>query len=103
MNTYSKALATEVSGKGVRVVTVSPGLNQAEAMKAFLEDYARQAKVTVEEMTKNLFERVGGIPLGRMAQPEETAELICFLTTPAASYITGTNLVIDGGNFPVVR
>jgi NAD(P)-dependent dehydrogenase (short-subunit alcohol dehydrogenase family) len=103
LNTYSKALATEVSGKGVRVVTVSPGLNQTEAMKAFLDDYARQANVTVEEMTKSLFERVGGIPLGRMAQPEETAELIYFLTTPAASYITGTNLVIDGGNFPVVK
>jgi NAD(P)-dependent dehydrogenase (short-subunit alcohol dehydrogenase family) len=38
-----------------------------------------------------------------MAKPEETAELIYFLTTPAASYITGTNLVIDGGNFPVVQ
>lgn len=103
LNTYSKALATEVSGKGVRVVTVSPGLNKTEAMTAFLEDYARQANITVAEMTDRLFERVGGVPLGRMAAPEETAELIYFLVTPAASYITGTNIVIDGGNFPVVK
>lgn len=103
LNTYSKALATEVAAKGVRVITVSPGLNKTEAMAAFLEDYAKQANITVEEMTSRLFERVGGVPIGRMAEPEETAELICFLVSPAASYITGTNLVIDGGNFPVAR
>lgn len=103
LNTYSKALATEVAGKGVRVVTVSPGLNKTEAMTAFLEDYAKQGNITVEEMTGKLFERVGGVPIGRMAEPEETAELIYFLVSPAASYITGANLVIDGGNFPVVK
>lgn len=103
LNTYSKALATQVADKGIRVVTVSPGLNKTEAMIAFLEDYAKQADITVEEMTKRLFERVGGVPLGRMATPEETAELIYFLVSPAASYITGANLVIDGGNFPVVN
>lgn len=103
LNTYSKALATEVADKGIRVVTISPGLNKTEAMTAFLKDYAKQADITVEEMTKKLFERVGGIPLGRMAAPEETAELIYFLVSPAASYITGTNLIIDGGNFPVVN
>lgn len=103
LNTYSKALATEVAGKGIRVVTVSPGLNKTEAMTAFLEDYAKKANITVEEMTEKLFDRVGRVPLGRMAAPEETAELVYFLVSPAASYITGANLAIDGGNFPVVN
>ncbi|WPV68019.1 SDR family oxidoreductase [Chitinophaga sp. LS1] len=103
LNTYSKALATEVAGKGVRVVTVSPGLNKTEAMTSFLEDYAKQSNISVEEMTGKLFERLGGVPMGRMAAPEETAELIYFLVSPAASYISGANLIIDGGNFPVVK
>jgi NAD(P)-dependent dehydrogenase (short-subunit alcohol dehydrogenase family) len=103
LNTYSKALATEVADKGVRVVTVSPGLNKTEAMTTFLQDYANKANISVEEMTGQLFQRVGGVPVGRMAAPEETAELIYFLVSPAASYITGSNLIIDGGNFPVVK
>jgi len=102
LNAYSKTLATEVAGQGVRVITVSPGLNKTEAMSVFLEDLAQKAGITVEDMTQNLMQRVGGIPLGRMAEPEETAALVRFLVSPRASYITGANYVIDGGNLPVV-
>jgi len=102
LNAYSKSLATEVSSRGLRVITVSPGLNKTEAMTTFLEDLAKQAGITLEEMTNNLFARVGGVPIGRMADPEETAELVRFLVSPKASYITGANYAIDGGNFPIV-
>lgn len=103
LNAYSKSLADEAGSKGVRVITVSPGLNKTEAMATFLKDLADKAGITVEEITQKLFERVGGVPLGRMAAPEETAELICFLVSSKASYITGANYAIDGGNFPVVK
>lgn len=103
LNSYSKSLADEAGPQGVRVVTVSPGLNKTEAMSSFLTDLAKQAGITFEEMTQNLFDRVGGVPLGRMAEPEETAELVHFLVSPKASYISGANYVIDGGNFPVVK
>jgi NAD(P)-dependent dehydrogenase (short-subunit alcohol dehydrogenase family) len=103
LNAYSKSLSDEVAPQGVRVVTVSPGLNKTEAMSKFLTDLAKDAGISVEEMTQNLFNRVGGVPLGRMAAPEETAELVYFLVSPQASYITGANYHIDGGNFPVVR
>jgi len=103
LNAYSKALADETGPQGVRVVTVSPGLNKTEAMTNFLTELAENSGITVEEMTQKLFERVGGVPLGRMAAPEETAELVHFLVSPKASYITGANYIIDGGNFPVVK
>lgn len=102
LNAYSKTLATEVAPKGVRVVTVSPGLNKTEAMSNFLTDLAKTAGITVEEMTNNLMARLGGVPMGRMAEPEETAALVYFLVSPSASFITGANYTIDGGNFPIV-
>lgn len=103
LNTYSKALSDEVASQGVRVITVSPGLTRTEAMAAFLDELARNAGSTVEEITRQLFQRVGGVPLGRMAEPEEIAALVLFLVSPGASYISGANYAIDGGNFPVVR
>ena len=103
LNAYSKMLADETGPQGVRVITVSPGLTKTEAMATFLKELAAAAGTTAEEMTQKLFERVGGVPLGRMAQPEETAELVHFLVSPKASYITGANYIIDGGNFPVVK
>jgi NAD(P)-dependent dehydrogenase (short-subunit alcohol dehydrogenase family) len=102
LNAYSKTLSSEVAAQGVRVVTVSPGLNKTEAMATFLESLAKSADITVEEMTQNLMDRLGGIPMGRMAEPEETAELVYFLVSPRASFITGANYIIDGGNLPVV-
>jgi NAD(P)-dependent dehydrogenase (short-subunit alcohol dehydrogenase family) len=103
LNAYSKALSDEVAPQGVRVVTVSPGLTKTEAMSNFLDDLAKNAGISVGEMTQNLFNRVGGVPLGKMANPAEIAELVYFLVSPKASYITGTNYHIDGGNFPIVR
>lgn len=102
LNAYSKTLASEVASQGVRVITVSPGLNKTQAMATFLEDLAKSADITVEEMTKNLMARIGGVPMGRMAEPEETAELVHFLVSPKASYITGSNYVVDGGALPVI-
>ena len=103
LNSYSKSLSDEVAPKGIRVVTVSPGLTKTEAMSTFLRDVADKQGITVEEMTEGLFKRVGGVPLGRMADPDETAELVLFLVSSKASYITGANYFIDGGNFPVVK
>jgi NAD(P)-dependent dehydrogenase (short-subunit alcohol dehydrogenase family) len=103
LNAYSKSLSDEVAPQGVRVVTVSPGLNKTEAMSTFLNDLAQSAGISIEQMTQNLFNRVGGVPLGRMAEPAETAELVHFLVSSKASYITGANYFIDGGNFPVVK
>lgn len=102
LNCYSKALATEVGSKGIRVLTVSPGPVKTPMMVEFLQDFAKTTGITFEEASQNLMNKIGGIPMGRMAEPEEIAALVQFLVSPAASYLTGANYVADGGAFPVV-
>ncbi|PZR25084.1 MAG: short-chain dehydrogenase [Citrobacter freundii] len=102
LNSYSKALATELAGKGVRVLTVSPGATKTPPMEKFIEDYASAQKIKVEDALTQLLGQTGGIPMGRMAEPEEVASLVHYLVSPAASYLTGTIYAIDGGSLPVV-
>ena len=103
LNSYSKALATELAAQGVRVLTVAPGATKTAPMVKFLEDYAASAGISPEEGMKQLMAQTGGIPMGRMAEPEEGAQLVHFLVSPSAAYLTGTIYAIDGGSLPVVN
>lgn len=51
----------------------------------------------MEEAKKSIIGALGGIPFGRAAWPEEVAELVGFLVSPRAGYLTGTEYIIDGG------
>lgn len=102
LNSYSKALATELGSKGVRVLTVSPGATKTPPMEKFIQDYATSTGITVGEAFGQLMSQTGGIPMGRMAEPNEVASLVHFLVSPAAAYLTGTIYAIDGGSLPVV-
>lgn len=100
LNNYSKSLSKEYSPKGIRVAAVSPGMVQTDTMTAYLQSLSETSGQSVAEVTKNLMDTLGGIPMGRMALPEEIAELVGFLVSPRASYITGINYIIDGGANP---
>lgn len=102
LNSYSKALATELAGKGIRVLTVAPGATKTPPMEKFISDYAASAGISADEAMKQLMVQTGGIPMGRMAEPEEVASLVHFLVSPSAGYLTGTIYAIDGGSLPVV-
>jgi len=102
LTTYSKALSKEVGPKGVRVNVVSPGWIMTEASGRLLERIAHGSGGTIEEARQSVLAGLGGIPLGRAAQPEEVAELIAFLASDRAGAIHGGDFVIDGGTIPTV-
>lgn len=99
---YSKGLSNEVSPKGIRVLTVSPGWIKTTSAIAMMERIARNSNTNIEEATQSVMDALGGIPFGRPAKPEEIAELIGFLVSPRANYLTGTEFVIDGGTIPTI-
>ncbi|MFC6997960.1 SDR family oxidoreductase [Rufibacter roseus] len=99
---YSKSLSNEVAPKGVRVLSVSPGWIMTTAAAKMMERIAQSSNSTVEEATEKVLQSLGGIPIGRPAKPEEVAELVGFLVSPRASYLTGTEYVIDGGTIPTI-
>lgn len=102
LSTYSKALSKEVTPKGVRVVRVSPGWIETEAAVALAERLAAQAGTDYEGGKQLIMKGLGGIPLGRPAQPREVADLIAFLVSPRAASISGVEYLIDGGTVPTV-
>jgi NAD(P)-dependent dehydrogenase (short-subunit alcohol dehydrogenase family) len=102
LNSYSKTLAREVTSQGVRVVTVSPGVVATESMNDYLANIARNASINIQEAAQRLMNGLGGVPIGRMAEPSEIANLVAFLVSAEASYISGVNYVVDGATVPTL-
>ncbi|MCX4410293.1 MULTISPECIES: SDR family oxidoreductase [unclassified Streptomyces] len=99
---YSKGLANEVAPRGVRVNSVTPGFTESDWGRSFVATFADKAGVDYEEGRRMVMNGIGGIPLGRLARPEEVAELVAFLVSDRASSIIGAEHVIDGGTRPTV-
>jgi len=102
LTNYSKALSNEVSPKGVRVITISPGFIETDAATRMIERMAHKDKSDFATARQSLMDMLGGIPLGRPSKPEEVAELVAFLASDRAASITGSEFVIDGGTIPTV-
>lgn len=102
LTTYSKALSKELGPQGVRVNAVAPGWIYTEAADAMLHRLAASSGGTIEAARQGVLDALGGIPIGRPAEPSEVADLIAFLASPRAAAIHGAEYVIDGGTTPTV-
>jgi len=93
---WTKTLADEVAKYNILVNSVCPGYTLTERVKQLAKTQALEKGKTTEEIIK-LWEKQ--IPLGRLAKPEEIANLVVFLASEKASYLTGTVIQVDGGYY----
>lgn len=91
---WSKTISKELGPFGITVNNVLPGFTKTERLNDLLEGKAKKAGKTTEEVIE---ESKALIPAGRFAEPEEIAGVVAFLASPAASYINGINVPVDGG------
>jgi NAD(P)-dependent dehydrogenase (short-subunit alcohol dehydrogenase family) len=96
LNAYSRELATEVGEHGVRVVCVLPGFVATEGAVAHHQRIADQQGVGLVEVQQRIVDHLN-VPMGRPGDPEDVAEMIAFLASPRAKWITGSQFRVDGG------
>ncbi len=102
LRTYSKSISKELGPKGVRVNAVSPGWIATEAAIDFLERLQAANGGTIEDARQLVLDGLGGIPIGRAAEPHEVADLIAYLASDRAAAIHGAEFIIDGGTVRTV-
>lgn len=91
---YLKTLSQEVGGEGVTVNAVLPGYTATERQTELAAATAARTGRHPDEVRAGW---TANVPLGRLAEPQEIGEAIAFLASPAASYLTGQALAVDGG------
>jgi 3-oxoacyl-[acyl-carrier protein] reductase len=92
----TKTLALELGEDGIRFNSILPAWTNTERVDQLMSDRARLNRTSVEEEITKQSELS---PLKRMAAPEEFANVAVFLVSPAASYVTGTMMLVDGGMY----
>ena len=94
---WAKTIATELGPFGITVNNVLPGYTLTGRFESLRNSKSAKEKKSEEEVEK---EMVSDIPAGRIAEASEIGAAIAFLASPAASYINGINLPVDGGKTP---
>lgn len=90
---FASSLAEQYGPHGIRVNTVNPGPVNTDRWDTLAEAFGRDKKVTKERANALA---VASIPLGRIAEPEEIADVVAFLASERASFVNGAHIPIDG-------
>ncbi|MFT6277239.1 MAG: 3-oxoacyl-[acyl-carrier protein] reductase [Flavobacteriales bacterium] len=91
---WSKTLANELGEFGITVNNVLPGASDTSRLSGIISKKSEASGKSFDEVKQGMANQV---PLKRVAQPEEVANAIAFLASPAGAYISGVNLPVDGG------
>jgi 3-oxoacyl-[acyl-carrier protein] reductase len=90
----SKSLSNELAKDGILVNTVCPGFTRTGRLEELIKGRAQASGTSPAEAERAL---VGAVPLGRIADPQEFGDVVAFLCSERASYVTGVTLPVDGG------
>ena len=91
---WAKTLSKELASFGITVNNVLPGATKTGRLDSIIESNAQKAQKSVEEVEEEMMK---AIPAGHFGQPQDLAAAVAFLSSPAAAYINGINLTVDGG------
>jgi 3-oxoacyl-[acyl-carrier protein] reductase len=91
---WGRTLAVELGPFGITVNNLLPGYTDTARLRSLIEGRARRASVPAEQIERGMVETV---PAGRFGSPEEIGAVAAFLASPAAAYVNGVNLPVDGG------
>lgn len=95
---WARTLAGELAPLGITVNNVLPGYTATARLRTLFDAKAAKAGKSADEIERQTVE---AIPMGRLADPSEIGAVVAFLASPAASYVTGVNLPVDGGRTAV--
>ena len=91
---WSKTLSVEVAPFGITVNNVLPGATATQRLSSIIENKSQKQNHSIDEVEQ---EMLAEIPAARFGKPEEIAAAVAFLASPAAAYINGINVPVDGG------
>lgn len=91
---WARTLAVELAPHSITVNSILPGFTRTARLESLFKGRASRAGSSVAEVEDDAMR---GVPMKRFADPEEIARVAAFLASPAASYLTGVNLPVDGG------
>lgn len=94
MASWSKTLSLELAPFGITVNNVLPGSTKTGRIESLIQTRSQKSGRTPEEIRQDMIDEV---PAGRMAEASEIAAAVAFLASPAAGYINGVSLPVDGG------